>query len=249
MQTTPLDTNRVLDLIAQGNPFVWVALGIVITILFVWGWIRFEPSLRSLGNVIMTHCVRSYKNKKKEEFLMKRNAKERADMFFNRISLLISKISDLDISPDYGRNHFYQYMVTTMFQIFLNDFLDAYNDLENGKMKEADFVLFHKTHKRRIENVRARFRSTVTERLKAEGWSNDKISYVHELFRIWSMTHIELLSELLIADRTASEIIKSWWVFFYETFVDVEKFGIMINGRISGLTFDGYEIKNSYREE
>ena len=61
-------------------------------------------------------------------------------------------------------------------------------------------------------------------------------------------SHVGLLRELLASDEMSIEVVKTWWVFFYEMFMDVEKFGLMINGRITGLNFDGKTIQENRYE-
>ena len=71
---------------------------------------------------------------------------------------------------------------------------------------------------------------------------------VNRTFELWMSGHIRFLREIISGDETSYEVVKTWWVFFCDIFMSVEKFGLMINGRITGLKFNNLEIKGIKHE-
>ena len=47
-----IDSNHVIDLLAQGNIPMWIILIMLMFCLFVLAWIKFEPSMRSFFHFI-----------------------------------------------------------------------------------------------------------------------------------------------------------------------------------------------------
>ena len=115
-------------------------------------------------------------------------------------------------------------------------------------VNEEDFTSYRKTHHKIAAGAIDDAQKAIRERLSEERWPEEKIEYINELFKVWMASHVGLLRELLGSDEISIEVVKTWWVFFYEMFMDIERFGLMFNGRITGLHFDNLEIKGNKYE-
>lgn len=245
MSEIKLNWDDIVRLLADGNPFIWLLMMITLLCLGVFAWIKYEQPLRRLASFILTHCSRRHRLMAEKQLEAIELCDRRYEKFSEKIYGLICRISDLVIDQDQGRNKFYQYLIKTMFEAFFKGFTTMYNDYRQGKIKQGDFTSYRKTHHRIATGAIAEVQRVVEQKLTAEGWAADKISYINEMFKVWMASHVGLLRELLASDEMSIEVVKTWWVFFYEMFMDVEKFGLMINGRITGLNFDGLEIKGN----
>ena len=245
MSEIKLNWDDIVRLLADGNPFIWLLLMITLLCLGIFAWIKYEQPLRRLASFILTHCSRRHRLVAEKQLEVIELCDRRYEKFSEKIYGLICRISDLVIDQDQGRNKFYQYLIKTMFEAFFKGFTTMYNDYRQGKIKQGDFTSYRKTHHRIATGAIAEVQRVVEQKLTAEGWAADKISYINEMFKVWMASHVGLLRELLASDEMSIEVVKTWWVFFYEMFMDVEKFGLMINGRITGLNFDGLEIKGN----
>ncbi len=248
MSDIRLNWDNIVMLLAQGNPFIWLLLAITLFCLGVLAWIKYEQPLRRLGSVILRHCSGRYRAKAERQLEVIELCNLRYEKFAEKIYGLICRISDLQIDRDPGRNRFYQYLVKTMFEAFFKGFTTMYNDYRQGKIKNEDFTSYRKTHHHIACGAIDAVQKVVRQKLSGENWSEDKIAYINEMFKVWMSSHVGLLRELLSSDEMSIEVVKTWWVFFYEMFMDVEKFGLMINGRITGLAFDGQQIKENRYE-
>lgn len=245
MSEIKLNWDDVVRLLADGNPFIWLLLIIALFCLSVFAWIKYEQPLRRLASLVLTHCSRRHRKMAEKQLEIIELCDRRYEKFAEKIYGLICRISDLNIDQDDGRNKFYQYLIKTMFEAFFKGFTTMYNDYRQGKIKPDDFASYRKTHHRIASGAISEVQRVVEQKLTAEGWAPDKITYINEMFKVWMSSHVSLLRELLASDEMSIEVVKTWWVFFYEMFMDVEKFGLMINGRITGLGFDGLEIKGN----
>ncbi len=248
MSEIRLNWDVVIQLLAQGNPFIWLLLAISLFCLGVLAWVKYEQPLRRLASLILHHCSKKYRAKVERQLEIIELCDLRYEKFAEKIYGLICRIADLRIDADQGRNKFYQYLIKTMFEAFFKGFTTMYNDYRQGKIKDEDFASYRKTHHRIASSAIADVQKVVYEKLTGEGWEPDKITYINEMFKVWMSSHVGLLRELLASDEMSIEVVKTWWVFFYEMFMDVEKFGLMINGRITGLGFDGLVIKGNKYE-
>lgn len=234
-----IDSNAIINYLAQGNPFIWVLFLILVIIAFIAAWIYFEPKLRSLFFFIGDLFSRDEKLEREKE----RNALNiKSNLFFNKIYTVLSKTDALTLSDDVGRNHFYHYMVNTSFSILLDKLKELFNDYQSGKIPDELFCSFHKLHSPKILDGRDEFKVIITRKLKEEGWDDELINYVLQKYIQWMNNHLRLLSELVSSSSFPTEVIMSWWVFYYEVYMNLDEFGIILNGRITGQFFDKLKI-------
>ncbi len=248
MSEIKLNWDVIIQLLAQGNPFIWLLLLIALACLGVLAWIKYEQPIRRLTSLILHHCSRKYRAKAEKRLENIELCNRRYDKFAEKIYGLICRTSDLRIDADPGRNKFYQYLVKAMFEAFFKGFTTMYADYAQGKIKEEDFTSYRKTHHKIAAGAIDDAQKAIRERLSEEQWPEEKIEYINELFKVWMASHVGLLRELLGSDEISIEVVKTWWVFFYEMFMDIERFGLMFNGRITGLHFDNLEIKGNKYE-
>ncbi len=248
MSDIKINWDNIVNLLADGNPFIWLLLAIALICLGVLAWIKYEQPLRRLASLIMNHCSKQYRAKVAKRMEAIELCDLRYEKFAEKIYGLICRISDLRIDTDPGRNKFYQYLIKAMFEAFFKGFTTMYTDYRDGKIKDEDFTSYRKTHHKIASNASNDVSKVIAEKLATEGWPEDKINYINEMFKVWMHSHVGLLRELLSSDEMSIEVVKTWWVFFYEMFMDVEKFGLMINGRITGLNFDGQQIQGNRYE-
>lgn len=248
MSEIRLNWDVIIQLLAEGNPFMWILLLIALACLGVLAWIKYEQPLRRLASLILHHCSKKYRAKEEKLIECMELCNNRYEKFADKIYGLICRISDLRIDTDRGRNNFYHYLVKVMFESFFKGFTTMYTDYMQGKIKEEDFISYRKTHHKIAAGAIANVQTAIRDRLLSEHWPEEKIAYINEMFKVWICAHVGLLRELLASDEMSIEVVKTWWVFFYEMFMDIEKFGLMINGRITGLTFDNLEIKGANHE-
>ncbi|MBQ8465702.1 MAG: hypothetical protein IJ545_06810 [Alphaproteobacteria bacterium] len=248
MSEVKLDWDVIVQLLAAGNPFIWGLLAIALLCLGVLAWVKYEEPLRRLASVVLQICSKRYRAQIDRQVEKVEVCKLRYEKVAERIYGLTCRISDLKIDPDTGRNKFYQFLVKTAFEAYYKAFVTLFTDYCSGKIPDGDFVSYRKTHHQPTAATITDVKNTIKDRLSAQGWPEDKINYVNEIFKMWISTHIGLLRELLATDEMSIEVVKSWLVFFFEMFTDVEKFGLMINGRITGMKFDNIEIKGPHHE-
>lgn len=248
MSEINVNWNEIIHLLAQGNPFIWLLVIMAFACGGVLAWIKYEEPMRRLASAIMQYCSRTYRAKTAKKLEDIELCNNRYEKFADKIYGLICRISDLRIDPDTGRNHFYQFLVKSMFEAFFKGFTTMYTDYTQGKIKEADFISYRKSHHKIASQAIDDAQKSIRDRLKCEGWTDDKIAYINDIFKAWMSAHVGLLRELMGSDEMAIEVVKTWWVFFYEMFMDIEKLGLMINGRITGQHFDTYIIKGIRHE-
>lgn len=234
-----IDSNALIAYLAQGNPFIWMLLILGLFAAFVATWIYFEPKIRSL--VFFLKDV--FSKEEKEEKLKEKNAfLIKSNLLMSKIYAVITKTDALNLSKDIGRNHFYHYMVNTSFEAILRHLKKTFEEYQSGDIPEEIFCSYHKLHALKITAARKEFVELVTRKLKDEGWSDDMISYVLQIYIKWLSNHTRFLSELISSSTMPTEIIMSWWVFYYDVFLSLDEFGIMLNGRITGQVFEKLKI-------
>lgn len=230
-----IDTNHVIDLLAEGNIPMWIILIILLISLFLLAWIKFEPSIRSFFYFI-GDCFRRGETLEKEK---EKNALAiKATLLFDKISLMINKASVTVLSKDVGRNNFYHYVLNEALLTLFQDFKNSFNDFQGGKITQSMFCSFSGYHANRINSCLDRFEQKITNRLREEGWEEDRIIYTNNIFKQWLSGNLGFLAELISSSKIPTEIIMSWWVFYYEVYMNLEKFGLMLNGRLTGLVFE-----------
>ena len=144
-----IDTNHVIDLLAEGNIPMWIILIILLISLFLLAWIKFEPSIRSFFYFI-GDCFRRGETLEKEK---EKNALAiKATLLFDKISLMINKASVTVLSKDVGRNNFYHYVLNEALLTLFQDFKNSFNDFQGGKITQAMFCSFSGYHANRINS-------------------------------------------------------------------------------------------------
>ena len=231
-----LDFNKIVDYIASGNLAV-IFLSTVI--LFLLAWIKYESSIRRLFSYLRYDLF----DKNKLEVEKEQNAFNiRNELFINRINMKITKIESLHLSKDVGRNTLYHYLIKTMLTMLCDKFTADLNAYKSGELSKEKFCSYYLYHKQGIEEFKANYSKVVTEKLEKDDWTEENINYVLNIFNQWSSTYFELLAELISTCKIPDSVIMSWWVFFYEIYITLEKFSICINGRITGNTFEKIKI-------
>lgn len=231
-----LDFNKIVEYIASGNLTVLILTCIILILV---AWIKYEDSIRRLLSYLRYDLF----DRNKEEVEKERNAFDiRNDLFMNRISLKIIKIESLHLSKDVGRNAFYHYLVKTMLSMLRDKFTADLTAYKNGDLSKEKFCSYYLYHKQGIENFKIEYSKIIEEKLKKDDWSDENIAYVINMFNQWSSSYFELLAELISTCKIPDSVIMSWWVFFYEIYITLEKFSISINGRITGNTFEKIKI-------
>lgn len=231
-----LDFNKIVEYIASGNLTVLILTCIILILV---AWIKYEDSIRRLLSYLRYDLF----DRNKEEVEKERNAFDiRNDLFMNRISLKIIKIESLHLSKDVGRNALYHYLVKTMLSMLRDKFTADLTAYKNGDLSKEKFCSYYLYHKQGIENFKIEYSKIIEEKLKKDDWSNENIAYVINMFNQWSSSYFELLAELISTCKIPDSVIMSWWVFFYEIYITLEKFSISINGRITGNTFEKIKI-------
>lgn len=227
-----LDFNKIVEYIASGNLTVLILTCIILILV---AWIKYEDSIRRLLSYLRYDLF----DRNKEEVEKERNAFDiRNDLFMNRISLKIIKIESLHLSKDVGRNALYHYLVKTMLSMLRDKFTADLTAYKNGDLSKERFCSYYLYHKQGIENFKIEYSKIIEEKLKKDDWSDENIAYVINMFNQWSSSYFELLAELISTCKIPDSVIMSWWVFFYEIYITLEKFSISINGRITGNTFE-----------
>lgn len=230
-----IDSNHVIDLLAGGNIPMWIILILLFLSLFMLAWIKFEPSIRSFFYFVgdfFHHGENVEKEKEKNALAIK------ATLLFDKISLMINKAETSVLSKDVGRNAFYHYVLSEALLSLFHDFKHSFNDFQNGKITQSMFCSYSGYHANRIHTCLEKFEDKITKRLHEEGWEDDKIKYTNTVFKQWIAGNLNFLSELISSSKIPTEVIMSWWVFYYEVFMNLEKFGFMLNGRLTGLVFE-----------
>lgn len=231
-----LDFNKIVEYIASGNLTVLILTCIILILV---AWIKYEDSIRRLLSYLRYDLF----DRNKEEVEKERNAFDiRNDLFMNRISLKIIKIESLHLSKDVGRNALYHYLVKTMLSMLRDKFTADLTAYKNGDLSKEKFCSYYLYHKQSIENFKIEHSKIIEEKLKKDDWSDENIAYVINMFNQWSSSYFELLAELISTCKIPDSVIMSWWVFFYEIYITLEKFSISINGRITGNTFEKIKI-------
>lgn len=231
-----LDFNKIVEYIASGNLTVLILTCIILILV---AWIKYEDSIRRLLSYLRYDLF----DRNKEEVEKERNAFDiRNDLFMNRISLKIIKIESLHLSKDVGRNALYHYLVKTMLSMLRDKFTADLTAYKNGDLSKEKFCSYYLYHKQGIENFKIEYSKIIEEKLKKDDWSDENIAYVINMFNQWSSSYFELLAELISTCKIPDSVIMSWWVFFYEIYITLEKFSISINGRITGSTFEKIKI-------
>lgn len=231
-----LDFNKIVEYIASGNLTVLILTCIILILV---AWIKYEDSIRRLLSYLRYDLF----DRNKEEVEKERNAFDiRNDLFMNRISLKIIKIESLHLSKDVGRNALYHYLVKTMLSMLRDKFTADLTAYKNGDLSKEKFCSYYLYHKQGIENFKIEYSKIIGEKLKKDDWSDENIAYVINMFNQWSSSYFELLAELISTCKIPDSVIMSWWVFFYEIYITLEKFSISINGRITGNTFEKIKI-------
>lgn len=231
-----LDFNKIVEYIASGNLTVLILTCIILILV---AWIKYEDSIRRLLSYLRYDLF----DRNKEEVEKERNAFDiRNDLFMNRISLKIIKIESLHLSKDVGRNALYHYLVKTMLSMLRDKFTADLTAYKNGDLSKEKFCSYYLYHKQGIENFKIKYSKIIEEKLKKDDWSDENIAYVINMFNQWSSSYFELLAELISTCKIPDSVIMSWWVFFYEIYITLEKFSISINGRIAGNTFEKIKI-------
>lgn len=231
-----LDFNKIVEYIASGNLTVLILTCIILILV---AWIKYEDSIRRLLSYLRYDLF----DRNKEEVEKERNALDiRNDLFMNRISLKIIKIESLHLSKDVGRNALYHYLVKTMLSMLRDKFTADLTAYKNGDLSKEKFCSYYLYHKQGIENFKIEYSKIIEEKLKKDDWSDENIAYVINMFNQWSLSYFELLAELISTCKIPDSVIMSWWVFFYEIYITLEKFSISINGRITGNTFEKIKI-------
>lgn len=231
-----LDFNKIVEYIASGNLTVLILTCIILILV---AWIKYEDSIRRLLSYLRYDLF----DRNKEEVEKERNAFNiRNDLFMNRISLKIIKIESLHLSKDVGRNALYHYLVKTMLSMLRDKFTADLTAYKNGDLSKERFCSYYLYHKQGIENFKIEYSKIIEEKLKKDDWSDENIAYVINMFNQWSSSYFELLAELISTCKIPDSVIMSWWVFFYEIYITLEKFSISINGRITGNTFEKIKI-------
>lgn len=231
-----LDFNKIVEYIASGNLTVLILTCIILILV---AWIKYEDSIRRLLSYLRYDLF----DRNKEEVEKERNAFDiRNDLFMNRISLKIIKIESLHLSKDVGRNALYHYLVKTMLSMLRDKFTADLTAYKNGDLSKEKFCSYYLYHKQGIENFKIEYSKIIKEKLKKDDWSDENIAYVINMFNQWSSSYFELLAELISTCKIPDSVIMSWWVFFYEIYITLEKFSISINGRITSNTFEKIKI-------
>lgn len=231
-----LDFNKIVEYIASGNLTVLILTCIILILV---AWIKYEDSIRRLLSYLRYDLF----DRNKEEVEKERNAFDiRNDLFMNRISLKVIKIESLHLSKDVGRNALYHYLVKTMLSMLRDKFTADLTAYKNGDLSKERFCSYYLYHKQGIENFKIEYSKIIEEKLKKDDWSDENIAYVINMFNQWSSSYFELLAELISTCKIPDSVIMSWWVFFYEIYITLEKFSISINGRITGNTFEKIKI-------
>lgn len=231
-----LDFNKIVEYIASGNLTVLILTCIILILV---AWIKYEDSIRRLLSYLRYDLF----DRNKEEVEKERNAFDiRNDLFMNRISLKIIKIESLHLSKDVGRNALYHYLVKTMLSMLRDKFTADLTAYKNGDLSKEKFCSYCLYHKQGIENFKIEYSKIIEEKLKKDDWNDENIAYVINMFNQWSSSYFELLAELISTCKIPDSVIMSWWVFFYEIYITLEKFSISINGRITGNTFEKIKI-------
>lgn len=231
-----LDFNKIVEYIASGNLTVLILTCIILILV---AWIKYEDSIRRLLSYLRYDLF----DRNKEEVEKERNAFDiRNDLFMNRISLKVIKIESLHLSKDVGRNALYHYLVKTMLSMLRDKFTADLTAYKNGNLSKEKFCSYYLYHKQGIENFKIEYSKIIEEKLKKDDWSDENIAYVINMFNQWSSSYFELLAELISTCKIPDSVIMSWWVFFYEIYITLEKFSISINGRITGNTFEKIKI-------
>lgn len=231
-----LDFNKIVEYIASGNLTVLILTCIILILV---AWIKYEDSIRRLLSYLRYDLF----DRNKEEVEKERNAFDiRNDLFMNRISLKVIKIESLHLSKDVGRNALYHYLVKTMLSMLRDKFTADLTAYKNGDLSKERFCSYYLYHKQGIENFKIEYSKIIEEKLKKDDWSDENIAYVINMFNQWSSSYFELLAELISTCKIPDSVIMSWWVFFYEIYITLEKFSISINGKITGNTFEKIKI-------
>lgn len=231
-----LDFNKIVEYIASGNLTVLILTCIILILV---AWIKYEDSIRRLLSYLRYDLF----DRNKEEVEKERNAFDiRNDLFMNRISLKIIKIESLHLSKDVGRNALYHYLVKTMLSMLRDKVTADLTAYKNGDLSKEKFCSYYLYHKQGIENFKIEYSKIIEEKLKKDDWNDENIAYVINMFNQWSSSYFELLAELISTCKIPDSVIMSWWVFFYEIYITLEKFSISINGRITGNTFEKIKI-------
>lgn len=238
-----VDTNKVIDYIAQGNLTIIIMTIIILALL---AWIKYEKSIRNLFYFIKNLSNREARLERQKES----NAMEiRANLFLDRINLKIAYIDTLKLSSDTGRDALYHYLIHTLLIVMQEDFIASYNAYREGKIKPELFCSYHNYHQKRIEEMKTKYEKIVKEKLESNGWDLEKITYVNLIFSQWAAPHIALLSELISTCQYAEGIIMAWWIFYYDVYTTLNKFSILVNGKITGLTFENLKIGKPSRRK
>lgn len=237
---TPINSDTLINLLAEGNIYVWILFLFFLLVMFMLAWIKFEPSIRSLFMFIFSINSNDEKLEKEKE---KNALNIKANLFFDKISMCIVRLRNLSLSKDPGRNLFYHFLIEEIYQRMFNDFKSCYEDFLKGKVSEEMFCSYYKFHSIKLQESLNGIENFISKKLQEkEKWDKDLVDYTIKMFRTWKSYHTNLLIELVSSSKTPSEIIMALWVFYYEIYISVEKFGVLFNGKLTGAYFDSVKI-------
>ena len=168
--------------------------------------------------------------------------KERITKYRDHLSKVITDFKGLRMSKDVGRNLFYHYIIGEKFHILftkLNEVCDAYLE---GKISRKEFVSYNSIHWKIIHDAKLELKEKMSNELRNQEWSEEHINYILEVFHGWFYGYTKFLVELINISKTPIEVIVAWWMLFYNIYLQSEKFGMVLNGHITGNHFNKLKI-------
>lgn len=220
-------TNQLSKGISEGNIYVIGFLVVLIVLFLGWVLVKFDDKIIKLYYLFSTSHS---------------DERERITKYRDHLSKVITDFKGLRMSQDVGRNIFYHYLIGEKFHIIftnLNKVCDAY--LDGGLTKRA-FLSYNDVHWKIIHDSKLELNEKVSTELRRQGWSEEQINYSLEVFHAWFYSYTKFLIELVAISNTPIEVIVAWWMLFYNIYLQSEKFGMMLNGHITGNSFNKVKI-------
>lgn len=153
----------------------------------------------------------------------------------------VASAYDAEYSTDRGRNSLYRWIVWHNFNVLKDGIQTCYEDYRLGKISPDTFCSPAK-HRSILEKARQLFRDDFIRELRQNKWPETKIAIMREMTTVWFSEHTRLFDKYLSICTIPRQFMQHWLWLICETIMSSSRYGIQLNGEITGLRFNGLKI-------